>query len=359
LIKNIIRNICVWPKRGVVPIVQEVFDKQKEELEGRPAGILFINVKQAKNLPRVGAFSQKGDPMIMVNVAGSLKEKTTVKNNSIHPVWGEVLAVCVYSPLVVQFVDFEVHHGKESSSSMMCKMSYPLKLMEPFEVDSQWHHLHDMNSESAALTEAGTLQLDMMYKPFVQPKEEEKEEEEADDIVVLPTASGGEQDIANQGEVTFSKMVSGRSGALFVELNYATNLVEMDSMSSSDPTVYLSVGPKTFQSKTYEDELNPQFNEKFEFVGINPDIHPYLKVQVFDVDTLRSQRPMGEITIPMSSIVQSGQMEETWSLEKVKTGKVNMTLRWMECQVKPRAAQLSSGPSLMRAKQISSNAVSV
>ena len=91
---------------------------------------------------------------------------------------------------------------------------------------------------------------------------------------------------------------------LTVHLMKGTNLPAKDRHGTSDPFVIIFLLPnkeQIFQTKVHQKELNPDFNEVFEFSGLLPaEIRRQsLVFRILDKDTLSSSDDIGSVILPL------------------------------------------------------------
>ena len=127
---------------------------------------------------------------------------------------------------------------------------------------------------------------------------------------------------------------------LTVHLIEGSNLPAKDRRGTSDPFVILYLLPhkeEIFESKVQKKNLNPVFNEVFEFNGILPNEIRLqtLVLRVLDKDTLSSSDHMGTVVLPLEEAdlygvrVSSKLTEETgilqvWRMEHKPRGIVTI-----------------------------------
>eukprot|EP01011_Urceolus_sp_BLP5_P002720 TRINITY_DN2971_c0_g1_i2.p1 TRINITY_DN2971_c0_g1~~TRINITY_DN2971_c0_g1_i2.p1 ORF type:complete len:156 (+),score=27.74 TRINITY_DN2971_c0_g1_i2:55-468(+) len=103
--------------------------------------------------------------------------------------------------------------------------------------------------------------------------------------------------------------------SLTVKIVSAENLKNEDTIGLSDPYVVLRVGRHEHnilgggqeqRTKTVNDNLNPTWNETFEFTGLSdPDpLSLTLFLHVYDEDENRRDESLGEFQLPLESLVK-------------------------------------------------------
>eukprot|EP01004_Peranema_trichophorum_P010360 NODE_9145_length_616_cov_102.997972_g8515_i0.p1 GENE.NODE_9145_length_616_cov_102.997972_g8515_i0~~NODE_9145_length_616_cov_102.997972_g8515_i0.p1 ORF type:complete len:157 (+),score=25.44 NODE_9145_length_616_cov_102.997972_g8515_i0:56-526(+) len=117
------------------------------------------------------------------------------------------------------------------------------------------------------------------------------------------------------------------------------NLEDEDKFGGkSDPYITLEVGHHShslfhqkFQTKTITDNLNPEWNEVFEFAGISDPQSKYLFIKVYDEDDVRSEK-IGKYKLPLADLVQYHPTEF-----EVNVGEGHGILRHAYCKVEVTA----------------------
>uniref|UniRef100_A0A6J0SFY6 Extended synaptotagmin-3 n=1 Tax=Pogona vitticeps TaxID=103695 RepID=A0A6J0SFY6_9SAUR len=129
-------------------------------------------------------------------------------------------------------------------------------------------------------------------------------------------------------------------GVVRVYLLEAENLVQKDNFlgaikGKSDPYALLRVGLVQFRSKTIQRDLNPIWNEMFEFV-----VHELpgqdLEVDLYDEDPDKDDF-LGSLLINLSDVMKDRIVDEWFPLSKIESGHVHLKLKWLSlvtCQEK-------------------------
>lgn len=115
---------------------------------------------------------------------------------------------------------------------------------------------------------------------------------------------------------------------LKVHLQEARSLVAKDikllGRNSSDPYVYLSVGSTKYKSSVVMNNLNPKWNQNFEFKVHGPQ--DTLHIEAFDRDQLTADDSLGKARVGLSSLYKGVPADMWVKLEGVKSGEVRLTL---------------------------------
>ncbi|XP_053103587.1 extended synaptotagmin-3 [Hemicordylus capensis] len=120
-------------------------------------------------------------------------------------------------------------------------------------------------------------------------------------------------------------------GVIRVYLLEAENLVQKDNFlgairGKSDPYALLQVGLVQFRSKTIQRDLNPIWNEMFEFV-----VHELpgqdLEVELYDEDPDKDDF-LGSLLINLEDVMKDRVVDEWFPLSKIASGHVHLKLEW-------------------------------
>ncbi|XP_042303119.1 LOW QUALITY PROTEIN: extended synaptotagmin-3 [Sceloporus undulatus] len=120
-------------------------------------------------------------------------------------------------------------------------------------------------------------------------------------------------------------------GVVRVYLLEAENLVQKDNFlgairGKSDPYALLRVGLVQYRSKTIQRNLNPIWNEMFEFV-----VHELpgqdLEIDLYDEDPDKDDF-LGSLLINLADVMKDRVVDEWFPLSKIASGHVHLKLKW-------------------------------
>ncbi|KAL7590410.1 hypothetical protein Lser_V15G37952 [Lactuca serriola] len=100
---------------------------------------------------------------------------------------------------------------------------------------------------------------------------------------------------------------------LEVKLIQAHALTNKDLIGKSDPYAKMYIGPergKTQSSKVIDNDLNPIWNEHFEFV-VEDTSTQHLAVEIYDDDGLQASEVIGYAKVKLSEL-EPGQVKDVW-----------------------------------------------
>ncbi|NXQ57735.1 ESYT3 protein, partial [Anthoscopus minutus] len=121
-------------------------------------------------------------------------------------------------------------------------------------------------------------------------------------------------------------------GVIRVHLLEAENLVQKDNFlgairGKSDPYALLRVGTVQYRSKTVSRDLNPIWNETFEFV-IHEVPGQDLEVDLYDEDPDKDDF-MGSLVIGLVDVMNDRTVDEWFPLSKTTSGHLHLKLEWL------------------------------
>ncbi|KFV82533.1 Extended synaptotagmin-3, partial [Struthio camelus australis] len=120
-------------------------------------------------------------------------------------------------------------------------------------------------------------------------------------------------------------------GVIRVHLLEAENLVQKDNFlgairGKSDPYALLRVGTVQYRSKTVSRDLNPLWNETFEFV-VHEVPGQDLEVDLYDEDPDKDDF-MGSLLISLADVMNDRTVDEWFPLSKTTSGHLHLKLEW-------------------------------
>ncbi|XP_054473264.1 extended synaptotagmin-1 [Anoplopoma fimbria] len=159
-------------------------------------------------------------------------------------------------------------------------------------------------------------------------------------VTSLPTDTLGPAEVPETpeaGEVlpphTTPSQDFGEEGLLRIHLLEAQNLVAKDNLmggmvkGKSDPYVKINIGGVTFKSHVIKENLNPTWKEMYELVLRGHSVQE-IKFEAFDKD-LDSDDFLGRFSIKLNEIIRSQYIDQWYTLNDVKSGRVHLILEWV------------------------------
>lgn len=128
-------------------------------------------------------------------------------------------------------------------------------------------------------------------------------------------------------------------GVVRVHLLEARDLLAKDTYmmgivkGKSDPYAILRVGNRHFKSKTIKENLNPKWNEVYEFV-VHEAPGQELEVELFDEDA-DNDDPLGTYNLDFGEVKKEVEMDQWFPLQGVQNGEVHLKLQWFSLKTDP------------------------
>ncbi|XP_040296900.1 extended synaptotagmin-3 [Bufo bufo] len=132
-------------------------------------------------------------------------------------------------------------------------------------------------------------------------------------------------------------------GVLRVYLLEADHLIPKDNYlkgiikGKSDPYAILKVGNQSFKSQTIRENLNPHWNEMYEFV-IHEVPGQDLEVDLYDEDPDKDDF-LGSLVICLEGVMKDRMVDECFPLSDVVSGSVHLKLEWFSLLAAPNKLQ--------------------
>ncbi|XP_007566125.1 extended synaptotagmin-1-like [Poecilia formosa] len=352
--------------------VLQFYSRQSYQNKTVPsAGLLFVYVEQADGLP----VKKSGkDPKVGVELSlGDMSRKTTVCDRTTSPKWNEAFCFPVRDPRQ-EILVLKLSH---SWTLPIGSLIVPVRelLAEPDLVLDQWFHLDGASPESQILLRTELKMLVPTKCPLATEKTKvsvasdptpAKHQPETDTILssasvdtppvetVVPslpldeevhevkeTAADVKEDkveespspAVTQPPHTSPDLTFASEGLLRLILLEAQSLVAKDNImgglkkGKSDPYAKISVGEVMFKSAVVKENLNPVWNEMYEVV-LRPQSGQEVQVEMFDKDMDKDDF-LGRFKISVSDIIRSQFIDQWYTLNDVKSGRVRLILEWV------------------------------
>ncbi|KAJ8350480.1 hypothetical protein SKAU_G00256100 [Synaphobranchus kaupii] len=128
-------------------------------------------------------------------------------------------------------------------------------------------------------------------------------------------------------------------GVARVNLVEAQDLIAKDTFmlgmvkGKSDPYAVVRVGTSHFRSKTIKENLDPRWNEVYEFV-VHEAPGQELEVELFDEDTDKDDY-LGRFCLDLGDVMKERIVDKWYDLDDVERGKVHLNMQWLSLQMDP------------------------
>ncbi|NXO17900.1 SYTL4 protein, partial [Oriolus oriolus] len=255
---------------------------------------LFIHVKECRQLAYGDEGRKRSNPYVktylLPDKSRQGKRKTTIKRNTINPLYNELLKYEISkSLLLARTLQFSVwHHDRFGRNTFLGEAEVPLDAWNFESHLEEFLPLHGkIGADAAGLHQyKGELVVSMKYIPSAKH----------------PGAGNGR------------KGKTGEGGELQVWIKEAKNLTAAKSGGTSDSFVKGYLLPhknKASKRKTpvVKKTLNPHYNHTFVYNGINPEDlqHICLELTVWDREPLSSNDFLGGVRLGVGNGMSNGQ----------------------------------------------------
>ncbi|KAJ8260133.1 hypothetical protein GJAV_G00177430 [Gymnothorax javanicus] len=321
------------------------------------AAVLFVHMDRAHGLPmkKSGKEPKVGAELML----GGTSHKTKVCDRSTSPQWDEACHFLVHDPQQDMLIVKLTHTEDQPTGSLVLPVRELLS--EPGLVLDRWLSLDGALPESQILLRAELKVLDtkMVERAVLQENlmgggkvEEEAEPtrpitEEAvpreDEVgtAAQVTAPGGVSEVLSPPETrpqhTTPDPSFATEGVLRILLVEARSLIAKDKFmgkGKSDPYVKIHVGDAAFRSRVIEKNLNPTWNELYEVV-LTPLPDQDVEVELYDKDVDKDDF-LGRFKVNLRDIIISQYVDEWFTLNDVKSGRVHLVLEWLPKATDPQ-----------------------
>ncbi|NXO32039.1 SYTL4 protein, partial [Cisticola juncidis] len=255
---------------------------------------LFIHVKECRQLAYGNEGRKRSNPYVktylLPDKSRQGKRKTTIKRNTINPLYNELLKYEISkSLLLARTLQFSVwHHDRFGRNMFLGEVEVPLDAWNFESHLEEFLPLHGkIGADAAGLHQyKGELVVSMKY---------------------IPSAK-------HAGAGNGRKGKTGEGGELQVWIKEAKNLTAAKSGGTSDSFVKGYLLPhknKASKRKTpvVKKTLNPHYNHTFVYNGINPEDlqHICLELTVWDREPLSSNDFLGGVRLGVGNGMSNGQ----------------------------------------------------
>ncbi|XP_043378177.1 synaptotagmin-like protein 4 isoform X4 [Chelonia mydas] len=256
---------------------------------------LFIHVKECRQLAYADEAKKRSNPYVktylLPDKSRQGKRKTTIKRNSVNPLYNELLKYEISkSLLLTRTLQFSVwHHDRFGRNTFLGEVEIP---MDSWNFESQLEErvpLHGKADADSAGSQQyrGELVVSMKYIPSSKH----------------PGAGNGKKGKREEG------------GELQVWIKEAKNLIAAKSGGTSDSFVkgyLLPLRNKATKRKTpvMKKTLNPHYNHTFVYNGISPEDlqHICLELTVWDREPLSSNDFLGGVRLGIGNGMSKDQV---------------------------------------------------
>ncbi|XP_006354332.1 synaptotagmin-3-like isoform X2 [Solanum tuberosum] len=308
-----VARLYLWPQTLDIPILDSSIGAVK-----KPVGILHVKVLRAQKLLNMD-FLSKSDPYVKLSLGGDMlpAKKTTVKMNSLDPVWDEDFKLTVKDPeaqvLQLHLYDWE----KIGAHDKLGMQVVPLKLLKPYEKKELTLDLvHSLNpNDPQNKKPRGRLMLEMSFIPFQE-----------DSIKFSGPLSFHER---KESISSLSDDISLRGAGLLLVTVIAAEDVE--GKNHTNPYAVVVLRGEKKKTKARNKTWNPKWEEEFQFMLEDAPLKELIHIEVKSKKRrfgFRSKELLGYVDIQLKDVIFNGRINEKYHLINSKDGILHVDIRW-------------------------------
>ncbi|XP_060988328.1 extended synaptotagmin-1 isoform X2 [Dama dama] len=311
------------------------------------AAILVVYLDRAQDLP-LKKGNKEPNPMVQLSTQDVTQESKAVYSSNC-PVWEQAFRFFLQDP---RSQDLDVQVKDDSRALTLGALTLPLArlLTAPELTLDQWFQLSSSGPNSRLYMKLvmRLLYLDTSEVRFPAMPGTPG----AWDLDESPRA-GSSVDVPPRPCHTTPDSSFGTENVLRIHVLEAQDLIAKDRFlgglvkGKSDPYVKLKLAGRSFRSRVVREDLNPRWNEVFEVI-VTSIPGQELEVEVFDKD-LDKDDFLGRCKVNLTTVLNSGFLDEWLTLEDVPSGRLHMRLERLT--PRPTAAELEEVNSLIQTQK--------
>lgn len=140
--------------------------------------------------------------------------------------------------------------------------------------------------------------------------------------------------------------------ALHLRVIKGVDLPNKDDVGKSDPYCICKLGNDEFKTKVIDNNLNPQWNEEFHYMGVKAEDE--LAITVMDKDVM-SDDVMGKLNIKVADLKEGEVVEKDYDLVEAKKGKIVLALHYCDAKDTPFGAAVKKVEKKKHSKEYCSS----
>ncbi|KAF4010471.1 hypothetical protein G4228_001480 [Cervus hanglu yarkandensis] len=291
----------------------------------------------AEKLEQLKKGNKEPNPMVQLSTQDVTQESKAVYSSNC-PVWEQAFRFFLQDP---RSQDLDVQVKDDSRALTLGALTLPLArlLTAPELTLDQWFQLSSSGPNSRLYMKLvmRLLYLDTSEVRFPAVPGTPG----AWDLDESPQA-GSSVDVPPRPCHTTPDSSFGTENVLRIHVLEAQDLIAKDRFlgglvkGKSDPYVKLKLAGRSFRSRVVREDLNPRWNEVFEVI-VTSIPGQELEVEVFDKD-LDKDDFLGRCKVSLTTVLNSGFLDEWLTLEDVPSGRLHMRLERLT--PRPTAAEL-------------------
>lgn len=343
-IENSVLEPFMFPEGFSVDVSDLLGFGQSAIVGSRPEGLLDVTVKHARNLPNTDIFGLT-DPYVKLYIQQKMKTRTTVKPNTLNPVWDENFEFIIYSKehqkLMLQIYDSDILRADDIIGQVEVSLgdldlipcqSKDLVLSVPRIGKGEKKHQSESKRRMIPFTFRDMeLAISITYFPFSS-----QEQDDAQDLSSgLRTSSSSSLTprIKNilRGGMLYIKITRGELQSTKALLTVKYRLKVEIGKRSEDP-VYSKVWERSGLGRGLSAQ-HPVFDAEVDFLvtgDIAQDPDTVVVVSVYSLHPIRRPTYKGLTSIPLSRVIGSSKIHDEFLMEGPKSGGyLEIGLEWL------------------------------
>ncbi|KAM3341147.1 synaptotagmin-3 isoform X1 [Capsicum galapagoense] len=308
-----VARLYLWPQTLEIPILDSSIGAVK-----KPVGILHVKVLRAQKLLNMD-FLSKSDPYVKLSLGGDRlpAKKTTVKMNTLNPVWDEDFKLTVKDPeaqvLQLHLYDWE----KIGAHDKLGMQVVPLKLLTPYEKKELTLDLLNSTNPNDRQNKKprGQIMLEVSFIPFQE-----------DSLNFNGPFSFHER---KESVSSLSDDVSLRGAGLLLVNVIAAEDVE--GKHHTNPYAVVVVRGEKRKTKARNKTWNPKWEEEFQFMLEEAPLKDLIHIEVKSKKRrfgFRSKELLGYVDIQLKDVIYNGRINEKYHLINSKDGILHVDIGW-------------------------------
>ncbi|MCD7470856.1 hypothetical protein HAX54_011040 [Datura stramonium] len=307
-----VSRLYLWPQTLDIPILDSSIGAVK-----KPVGILHVKVLRAQKLLNMD-FLSKSDPYVKLSLGGDRlpAKMTTVKMNTLNPVWDEDFKLTVKDPeaqvLQLHLYDWE----KIGTHDQLGMQVVPLKLLQPYEKKELTLDLVNSTNPDDPQNKKprGQIMLEMSFIPFQE-----------DSIKFSGHISFHERKVSLS---SLSDDISRGAGLLLVTVIAAE---DVEGKNHTNPYAVVVIRGEKRKTKAITKTWNPKWEEEFQFMLEEAPVKDLIHIEVKSKKRrfgFRSKELLGYVDIQLKDVIYNGRINDKYHLINSKDGILHIDIKW-------------------------------
>lgn len=347
-IENTVLEPFMFPGGFLLDISDLLGMGPSDAVGSRPEGLLDVVVKSAKNLPNTDIFGLT-DPYVKLFVQPKMKTRTSVKPNTLNPVWDENFEFIIHSKehqrLSLQIYDSDVLRTDDLIGTIEVDLgeldlhpgeSKELTLSVPRvgKGAKRYHNNDGSRNGNRRIQFPGSgremkLTICTTYYPF-SSQERQAAENLSTGLRSMTSLSPRIRNIL-RGGMLYVRVARGelQSNKALLTVKYK---LKIEVGSRSGPTHYSKSWERSGLGRGLSAQ-HPVFDAEVDFLvrgDVAQDQDTIVRVSIYTKHPIRRPTYKGSVTVPLSRAIATGKIHDEFVVEGPKSGgTLEMGLEWL------------------------------